>query len=213
MAACNVDFYMSHRICVRALAPPGCAVRHEHLFYLWAERPFGDAHVHDHELIRTGEATSILGSSRQHVVDLCDRGLLTCERSPEQRRLRRSEVEAFASRVGSSLRLNREQRRSLWLHGAVAGHLAVDPVGTLEHARTNLGRLRVAHPTDMSARWLDTWQAVLASGPEAVLQTLTAQTPLAIELRQNSPFAGVLPDEVRAGVIGAFRDLDRRVPA
>lgn len=71
----------------------------------------------------------------------------------------------------------------------------------------------MTHPTGMSARWLDTWQSVLASGPEAVLQTLTAQTPLAIELRQNSPFAGVLPERVRAGVLGAFRDLDRRAPA
>ena len=101
----------------------------------------------------------------------------------------------------------------MWLHGAVAGHLAADPGGTLEHARANLELLRAAHPMGMSARWLDAWQSVIASGPEAVLQTLTSQTPLAIELRQNSPFAGVLPDEVRAGVLGAFRDLDRRASA
>ena len=69
--------------------------------------------------------------------------------------------------------------------------------------------MRTAHPTGMSARWLDAWQAVLDEGPEAVLQTLTAQTPLAIELRQNSPFAGVLADRERRGVLGAFRRLDR----
>ena len=109
--------------------------------------------------------------------------------------------------------MNREQRRSLWLHCAVAGQVAADPVRTLDHARANLERVRVAHPTGMSAHWLDTWQSVLASGPQAVLQTLTAQTPLAIELRQNSPFAGVLPDEVRAGVLGALRAFDRRAPA
>lgn len=161
------------------------------------------------DLIRTGEAATILGSSRQHVVDLCESGRLTCERSPKQRRLRRSEVEAFVNRGGSSPRLNRDQRQSLWLHGAVAGHMAAHPTNTLAHARANLARLRTAHPTGMSARWLDAWRAVLDEGPETVLQTLTAQTPLAIELRQNSPFAGVLSDEERRAVLGAFRQLDR----
>jgi hypothetical protein len=65
----------------------------------------------------------------------------------------------------------------------------------------------------MSARWLAAWQSVLDDGPEAVLQTLTSQTPLAIELRQNSPFAGVLPEEERRAVLGAFRELDRNAPA
>jgi hypothetical protein len=64
----------------------------------------------------------------------------------------------------------------------------------------------------MSAQWLDAWQSVLDDGPEAVLQTLTSQTALAIELRQNSPFAGVLPEEERKAVLGAFRRLDRNAP-
>ena len=80
-----------------------------------------------------------------------------------------------------------------WLHGAVAGHLVADPESTLERARSNLGRLRTTRPTGLSARWLVAWQSVLDGGPEAVLQTLTSQSQLAIELRQNSPFAGVLP--------------------
>lgn len=158
------------------------------------------------DLIRTGEAAAILGSSRQHVVDLCNQGLLSSERSPTQRRLRRSEVETLAARLGANVRLNRDQRQSLWLHAAVAGHLVVDPIGTLERARTNLGRLRRAHSSGMSSRWLEAWQAVLSGGPEAVLQTLTSQTPKAIELRQNSPFAGVLSDHERRAVLGAFRD-------
>jgi hypothetical protein len=65
----------------------------------------------------------------------------------------------------------------------------------------------------MSSRWLDTWQSLLDEGPEAVMQTLTSQSALAIELRQNSPFAGVLPDQERTGVLGAFRGLDRSAPA
>ena len=65
----------------------------------------------------------------------------------------------------------------------------------------------------MSSRWLDAWQSVLGGGPEAVLQTLTSQAPLAIELRQNSPFAGVLSDDERRAVLGAFRKQDHRTPA
>ena len=159
----------------------------------------------DSDLIRTGDAAAILGSSRQHVVDLCNQGLLSFERSPKQRRLRRSEVEAFASRSASYPRLNRDQLQSLWLHGAVAGHLATDPAGTLERARANLGRLRHIHPSGMSSRWLDAWESVLGAGPEAVLRTLTSQTPLALELRQNSPFAGVLSDDERSAVLRGFR--------
>lgn len=172
-----------------------------------------DDRMHDDDLIRTGDAAAILGSSRQHVVDLCNQGVLTCERSPKQRRLRRGEVETFATRGSGTHRLNRDQRQSLWLHGAVAGHLAADPVGTLARARTNLERLRTTHPTGMSARWLQTWQSVIDSGPEGVLQTLTSQAPLAVELRQNSPFAGVLSDKERSAVLGAFRERDRSTTA
>lgn len=164
----------------------------------------------DSELIRTGTAARILGTSRQHIVDLCNQGLLSYERSPRQRRLRRSEVEAFSSRMASHPRLNRDQRQSLWLHGAVAGRIAHDPVGTLERARRNLQRLRLAHTAGMSSRWLDGWQSILEAGPEAVLETLTAQTPQATELRQNSPFAGVLSDEERSDILTAFRELDQR---
>ena len=65
----------------------------------------------------------------------------------------------------------------------------------------------------MSARWLDDWESVLDSGPEAVLQTLTSQAPLAIELRQNSPFAGVISEMERTAVMRAFRAQERRVHA
>jgi len=174
------------------------------LVFLWQDQAMAGG-----DLIRTGDAAVILGSSRQHVVDLCDQGLLSYVRSPRQRRLRRSEVEAFARLAGSTPGLTRDQRQSLWLHAAVGGHLALDPSGTLERARTNLGRLREVHPSGMSGRWLGEWLTILDGGPEAVLQILTSQAPLAIELRQNSPFAGVLAEEERREVLGAFRDRER----
>jgi hypothetical protein len=60
----------------------------------------------------------------------------------------------------------------------------------------------------MSARWLDAWQPLLDAGPEAVLQTLVSPKQVAVDLRQNSPFAGVLPDEERRKVLSAFREHD-----
>jgi hypothetical protein len=163
----------------------------------------------DLDLIRTGDAAEILGTSRQHVVDLCDRGLLSCVRSPTHRRLIRGEVEALAAGRDATTRLNREQRQSLWLHAAVAGHLARDPTTTLKRARSNLGRALQAHPTGMASRWLREWRSVLDRGPTAVLETLASPAPLAIELRQNSPFAGVLPEPERRAVLAAFRESDR----
>lgn len=165
----------------------------------------------DEVWIRTGDAARILGSSRQHVVDLCSEGLLSFVRVPTQRRLLRSEVESFATRHATRSSLNRDQRQSLWLHAAVAGRVAVDPSGTIGRARSNLERLRNVHPTGMSAHWGSMWQSVLDEGPDRVLETLTSPTPLSVELRQNSPFAGVLNDAERLSVLAAFRASERSV--
>jgi hypothetical protein len=61
----------------------------------------------------------------------------------------------------------------------------------------------------MSAHWLDQWERVLDDGPEAVMDVLTADTPFAAELRQNSPFAGLLSERERQAVLDAFRDHAR----
>jgi excisionase family DNA binding protein len=46
------------------------------------------------ELLTTGEVAVLLGSSRQHVVDLWERGLLPYVRVGTHRRVRRADVEA-----------------------------------------------------------------------------------------------------------------------
>jgi hypothetical protein len=105
--------------------------------------------------------------------------------------------------------LTRAQRQSLWLHAAVAGQLVANPSGTLQRARLNLARLRRTHPSGVSSRWFDRWEVVLDGDPAAVLETLTSTSPLATELRQNSPFAGVLSDAERTIVLQAFRAHER----
>jgi excisionase family DNA binding protein len=153
----------------------------------------------DGELLTTGEAAVLLRSSRQHVVDLCERGLLPYMRAGTHRRLLRADVEAVRRPE-----LTRDQLKALWLHRAVAGRLVVDPDGVLSKARNNLARLRKVHPDGMAALWLDRWRATLDDGIEAVLDTLTSRAPRAVELRQNSPFAGVLSEAERRAVLNAF---------
>ncbi|GAA1793850.1 helix-turn-helix domain-containing protein [Planosporangium flavigriseum] len=151
------------------------------------------------ELLTTGEAAVLLGSSRQHVVDLCKRGLLPYVKAGTHRRLRRADVEAVLRPE-----LTRDQLKALWLHRAVAGRLVTDPDGVLSKVRANLDRLRQVHRDGMAAMWLDRWQATLDDGVEAVLDALTSRVPHAVELRQNSPFAGVLPETERRAVLAAF---------
>lgn len=149
----------------------------------------------------------LLRSSRQHVVDMCERGFLPYAKIGSHRRLRLADVEA-------ALRpdLTRDQLKALWLHRAVAGRLVADPEPVLAKASANLVRLRQVHPTGMAALWLNRWQARLDEGLEAVLETLTSRDPMSIELRQNSPFAGVLSDTERLAVLAAFGENWRKQP-
>jgi hypothetical protein len=103
------------------------------------------------------------------------------------------------------LDLGHEQERSLWLHRAVLGHLVTDPEGTLATALGNIGRWRSRHrPGGMTNQWLDRWEELLARGPDPVAEALTSRSPEAIELRQNTPFTGVLTQSERAAVLDAF---------
>src|SRR6266567_2483790 len=72
------------------------------------------------ELITTGQAAQLLGCSRQHVVDLCERGDFDFQTTSVHRRLRRGDVQAFARRRHG---MTREELRSLWLNRAVAARL------------------------------------------------------------------------------------------
>lgn len=154
------------------------------------------------ELIRTGEAARMLGTSRQHIVNLVDRGTLRSHGAGVHRRLDRIEVAAL--RVGR--RPSRDERQSIWLHAAVAGRVVGDPNETLAKARANLSKMRAAHRTPVP--WLDAWERLLGAGPQAVVKALVADTPESAELRQNSPFAGVLTDLERRKALTAFRAVD-----
>ena len=143
----------------------------------------------------------LLGSSRQHVVDMCARGELAYTWAGKHRRVPRAEVERILHP-----KLTRDQERSLWLHRAVAGRLVVDPRSTLTKARSNIDKLSLVHRGTRAGEYVGRWLELIDSGADAVLDVLTSSAPEAVELRQNSPFAGVLSDHDRQACLRAFRE-------
>ena len=153
------------------------------------------------ELLTTGEAAKILNSSRQHVVDLCDRGDLSFTTTGRHRRVHRADVETLRTRTQ---RLTRDQLRSLWLSHAVAGALVRDPETVLALAHQNLLRMQEVSGRGQGVRWLAEWQQLLDGPIEGVLEALTSRSPRSRELRQNSPFAGVLEADDRLKVLEGY---------
>lgn len=93
--------------------------------------------------------------------------------------------------------LTREDRRSLALHRAIAARLAADSPPVLARARRNLERMAAAAPRSQLLR---EWGVLLQRPVPALLPVLSDPAPWARELRQVTPFAGVLTAAERAGV-------------
>jgi excisionase family DNA binding protein len=158
------------------------------------------------ELLTTGEAARLLSCSRQHVVDLCDRGDLPFTTVRKHRRVRRSDIETLRS---GSDRLTRDQRRSLWLSYAVAGAYVKDPEHAKQQARHTLEMMR-STARGQAQRWLDEWDRLLDGPDSKLLAALTSHSPRGRELRQNSPLSGVLSDEERFRALDAWRSSERQ---
>jgi excisionase family DNA binding protein len=153
------------------------------------------------DLLTTGEAAALLGTSRQHVVNLCNAGDLPFTTVGRHRRVSRHDVEAVRTRTQ---RLTRDQLRSLWLSHAVAARLVSDPERVLAHARRNLDKVLVSSARGSAKVWLHEWSQLLEGPIEGVLEALTSRSPRSRELRQNSPFAGVLSEHERREVLAAY---------
>lgn len=159
------------------------------------------------ELLTTGKAAVLLGSSRQHVVDLCVRGRLAFTTTGKHRRVRRGDVEGL--RAGTQ-QLTTDQRRSLWLAYAVAARIVEDPETAAAVATTNLERMRGA-ARGQARLWLDEWERLLHGPLDDLLDSLTSRSPHGRELRQNTPFAGLLREAERQRVLQAWRRDEARV--
>lgn len=165
--------------------------------------------AHD-DMLTTGEAARLLNSSRQHVVNLCDRGDLPFVTVGVHRRVRRADVASVRDRT---LRLTRDQRRSMWLAFAVAGRIVSDPKSAEVLARRNLEVMR-SSARGRTASWLAEWERLLDGSVEDLLTALTSRSPSGRDLRQNSPFAGILSEAERTQVLASWGESQggRRQP-
>lgn len=153
------------------------------------------------ELMSTGEAARLLNSSRQHVVDLCDRGDLPFVTVGKHRRVKRTDVESVRDRTQ---RLTRDQRRSLWLAFAVAGQIVANPSAAHTLAKQNLVKMN-KNARGQATAWLDEWDKLLNGQVGDMLTALTSRSPRGRDLRQNSPFAGILSEDERMQVLSSWK--------
>lgn len=93
-------------------------------------------------------------------------------------------------------RWTRTEEKSLAVHRQIAARLLSDPVSTLHKARINLDRLRDADRGNASG-WLDDWTELLDRPSDEIVTAMLARTQHAINLRQRTPFAGVLSEAER----------------
>lgn len=104
--------------------------------------------------------------------------------------------------------LTREDRRSLAYHAAIATKLREAPGPVLAKARAHLSVLRRRHPHARAL--LQHWQRVLDLTVDEIVSCLLDPSLLARDLRQVTPFAGLLTSAERAKILAEFRKEERR---
>ncbi|MDQ3756334.1 MAG: helix-turn-helix transcriptional regulator [Actinomycetota bacterium] len=104
--------------------------------------------------------------------------------------------------------LTREDRRSLFLHVAISRRIVADPEVALMRARRNLRTMANANPG--AAPLLREWRRIIDNGIDRVLYVLADPGEHARELRQVTPFAGILSAADRQQVYRAFRELETK---
>ncbi|MHB1702360.1 MAG: helix-turn-helix domain-containing protein [Acidobacteriaceae bacterium] len=98
-------------------------------------------------------------------------------------------------------RLTNPEIRTLEMHRAIATKIGADPEGTLAIARANLATARTADTNGNTTPYLDTWEALIEGPLDRLIRVMNSTDQAARDLRQASPFAGVLSDDDRLGVM------------
>lgn len=93
-------------------------------------------------------------------------------------------------------RWTRVEEKSLAIHREIAARLLSEQSATLQKARSNLNKLR-ASDRGHAAGLLDQWDDLLDQPLDEIVTAMLARTHLGIDLRQMTPFAGVLTDAER----------------
>ena len=95
----------------------------------------------------------------------------------------------------------RNRARALALAAAAAGEVRRDfgQAGAL--ARENIDTMRDVVGDNAAAKWLDEWESLLSAGPDAVRAALLDPSGHGDDMRQMSPFAGLLGPAARAAAL------------
>ncbi len=100
--------------------------------------------------------------------------------------------------------LSREERRSLWLHRAVAARIQEDPEGALALGRASLDKKRHRDSRGSAEAWWNAWDGLLDGPLESLLTALCSTSTYASQLRQTAPFPGLLTPRQRWAVYRSF---------
>lgn len=96
----------------------------------------------------------------------------------------------------------RVEERSIWLHSAIAEKLRADPKGVLAKAWDNLEHLKT-HARN-SKDYVIAWETLLTGPLQDLLAAMVSPSQEARDLRQCSPFAGVLTPKERWNIYHQF---------
>lgn len=97
-----------------------------------------------------------------------------------------------------------QDARSLAMHVLIARKIDREP-RLLEIAHRNLARWLRKTPPAQRPRWMDAWSALLRRPWPEIASRITALTEDGAQLRQSTPFAGVLTPAERRRIHDAFR--------
>lgn len=126
------------------------------------------------------------------------------EKSPSVSTLQRlAESLGFELVVNYVPKLTREDHRSLAYHHAVAKMVRQDPQAVIQRAKRSLARQHKDHPH--AAELLDQWQAWLDLPIDELIARMLDAGVMARDMRQVTPFAGVLDARERMRILKKFR--------
>lgn len=126
------------------------------------------------------------------------------EKSPSVSTLQRlAESLGFELVVNYVPKLTREDRRSLAYHQSIAKILRQSPSTVIQRARRTLAHQRKDHPH--AAKLLDQWQAWLDLPIDELIARMLDAGMMGRDMRQVTPFAGVLTPQERVRILKRFR--------
>lgn len=91
----------------------------------------------------------------------------------------------------------REERVSYELHRAVAEKVLEDPLPVLAQAQDNLRKMAAKNRDTYSAGWIREWEELVRGDIAKLVDGMLRPDERGIDLRQMTPFAGVLTQDER----------------